>query len=463
MSFATAVSDPNLGRAGRPSGLRGLAARLRRDPDLPPFSGPRILVLSAVLLMMSTPGQTSGVSVFIDPMMEGLGVTRWQVSTAYLVGTMLGALGLPAVGRYLDLRGPRRATMIIGAAFSAALIGMSAVGNLVFLALGFTGIRLLGQGGLSIVAGIAPGRWYERRRGAAIVATTSIGSAAAVTIPLLSTIIIINFGWRQAWLVLATLVWLIVVSIGRWGLIDDPSDIGQRLDGNASEGAAQDVTTSGTTSRPTRRSFTAREAMRTPVFWSVLLVVVVASLVVTGVNFHQISILGEQGLTPIQAATNYVPQTFAGLAVSLWAGIQIDRVHPRFMAVAMLILLAGTLTSVSLVQPGLRAALFGAVLGSTQGIMRAVESAAYPVIFGMRHAGEIRGIVRSVAVGASALGPLLIAAGYEATGSYQRVFNGLLPLLVISIVVVLLVPDTTRSTPDPDEHPGGTPQAVPAS
>lgn len=440
-----------------------MTARLRRDPDLPAFSGPRILFFSAVLLMMSTPGQTSGVSVFIDPMMEGLNLTRSQVSTAYLVGTLLGAIGLPAVGRYLDLRGSRRATMMIGAAFGFALIGMSAVGGLVFLAVGFTGIRLLGQGGLTIVAGIAPGRWYDRRRGAAIVATTSIGSAAAVAIPLLSTVIIINFGWRQAWLVLAALVWLIVLSIGRWGLIDDPSDVGQQLDGNGPESDGRDDTPSGAVTRPTQQSFTAREAMRAPIFWSVLLAAVVGSLITTGVNFHQISVLGEQGLTPIQAATNYVPQTLAGLAVSLWAGVQIDRVHPRFMAMFMLALLAMTLMSVSLVEPGLRAALFGAILGSTQGIMRAVESAAYPVIFGMRHAGEIRGIVRSVSVGASALGPLIIAAGYEATGSFQRVFNGLLPLLVISIVVLLLTPDTTRRAPNPDENPGGASQAAPAS
>ena len=412
------------------------------------------MLLSAALIMMSTPGQTSGVSVFIDPMMEGLSLTRSQVSTAYLVGTLLGALGLPAVGQYLDLRGPRRATMIIGAAFGLALVGMAGVGNLVFLALGFTGIRLLGQGGLTIVAGITPGRWYERRRGAAIVATTSLGAAAAVAIPLLSTFVILTLGWRQAWLILAIAVWGIVPSIGRWGLIDDPSDVGQRIDGNGPRTSTDASDPAAPQAPPKRSSFTAREAMRTPVFWSILFAAVVGSMVTTGVNFHQISVLGEQGLTPIQAATNYLPQTLAALAVSLWAGVQIDRVHPRFMAALMLALLAGTLMSVSFVTPGVRAMLFGAILGTTQGVMRAVESAAFPVIFGMRHAGEIRGIVRSVSVGASALGPLVIGAGYDSTGSYQGVFTGLLPLLLIGIIVVLVVPDTTAKRPDPGAAAG---------
>ncbi len=440
-----------------------MRSRLRRDPSLPPFSGPRIVFFSAVLLMMSTPGQTSGVSVFIDPMMAGLDLTRSQVSTAYLVGTLLGALGLPSVGRYLDRRGPRRATMIIGAAFGAALVGMSGVGNLVFLALGFTGIRLLGQGGLSIVAGIAPGRWYERRRGAAIVATTSLGSAAAVAIPLLSTFVIIHFGWRQAWLLLAVLVWLIVPSIGRWGLIDDPTDVGQRMDGNSPGTGPQNTSASMPAGRPAQRSFTAREAMRVPIFWSILLAALVGSLVTTGVNFHQISVLGEQGLTPLEAATNYLPQTLAALSVSLWAGVRIDRVHPRFMAAFMLVLLAVTLMSVSFVQPGLRAILFGVVFGANQGFMRAVESAAFPIIFGMRHAGEIRGIVRSVSVAASALGPLVIATGYAATGSYRGVFTSLLPLLLVSAVVLLIVPDSTRSAPEPDEHPDRSTDTTPAS
>jgi hypothetical protein len=54
------------------------------------FSGWRIVALAAFALGMSGPGQTAGVSVFVDPMMTSLDLTRSQVSTAHLVGTLGG-------------------------------------------------------------------------------------------------------------------------------------------------------------------------------------------------------------------------------------------------------------------------------------------------------------------------------------------------------------------------------------
>ncbi len=89
------------------------------------FSGWRIVAVAAIALGMTGPGQTVGVSVFIDPMIEALGLTRSQVSGAYLIGTLSGAFALPHVGRFLDARGTR---------ITMALVG------LVSLVLGFAGI-----------------------------------------------------------------------------------------------------------------------------------------------------------------------------------------------------------------------------------------------------------------------------------------------------------------------------------
>ena len=63
---------------------------------------------------MTAPGQTVGVSVFVDPMIADLGVSRSEISIAYFVGTLTGATALPSVGRWIDRVGVRRVMLIIG-------------------------------------------------------------------------------------------------------------------------------------------------------------------------------------------------------------------------------------------------------------------------------------------------------------------------------------------------------------
>ncbi|MEX2551353.1 MAG: hypothetical protein WD638_14120, partial [Nitriliruptoraceae bacterium] len=141
------------------------------------FSGWRIVAMAAVALGMTGPGQTAGVSVFIDPMMASLEVTRSQISAAYLVGTLSGAVALPRVGRLIDDRGARTAMALVGGVFGVVLTAMAGVTGLLTLAVGFAGIRMFGQGALGLVAKNAVAPWFDRRRGTAMGATSAIGGA----------------------------------------------------------------------------------------------------------------------------------------------------------------------------------------------------------------------------------------------------------------------------------------------
>jgi MFS family permease len=170
------------------------------------FAGWRIVTFAAIALGMSGPGQTAGVSVFVDPMMAALELSRSQVSTAYLVGTLGGALAMPRIGRLIDDRGARVAMAIVGGAFGVVLAAMAGVTGLVTLVLGFTGIRMFGQGGLSLIASTAVAPWFDRRRGFAIGVTSAVGSALPSLVPLVAAFAIDATTWRVAWLLLAVRV-----------------------------------------------------------------------------------------------------------------------------------------------------------------------------------------------------------------------------------------------------------------
>jgi MFS family permease len=361
-----------------------------------------------------------------DEALGALELTRSEVSTAYLVGTLGGAVAMPRVGRLIDDRGARVAMALVGGVFGVVLAAMAGVVGIVTLVLGFTGIRAFGQGGLSLVATTSVAPWFARRRGLAIGVTAAVGSALLSLVPILSATVIDRIGWRLAWVALALLVWAVVLPIALRGMIDRPADVGQQVDGDvapvddAAEAAAR------------ARDLTRGQALRAPMFWAVAAAVAATGMIGTGLAFHQIDLLGEQGLTPVQAAANFLPQTAAALTATLLVGSMVDRFAPRWVLLTSMLLLAAAMAAVPLVSPGVVAALYGMAVGAAGSSVRALEAAAFPKLFGITHLGSIRGVVTAISVASTAFGPLALSLGRDLTGSYVEV---LLWLLVVPLAV----------------------------
>ena len=113
--------------------------------------------------------------------------------------------------------------------------------------------------------------------------------------------------------------------------------------------------------------------------------------------------------------------------------------------------LGGTMAFVPFVTPGLLAVLYGLLLGSSTGAVRSLEAAASPKLFGLRELGSIRGVFRLIGVAASAIGPVVLAAGRDLTGSYAATLTVLVALPAAVAVTALIVSNR------PPEHPAATP------
>jgi MFS family permease len=415
-------------------------------PSRVPFFGWRVVVLCAITLGMTAPGQTVGVSVFIDPMMEGLGLSRSQVSGAYLVGTLSGAVTMPWFGRLLDRRGPRFTLTVIVLGFAAVLAAMSGVVGLVTLTLGFVGIRMLGQGALSMTATTTVAYWFDRHRGRAIGISSAAGQGMMTIAPLSLAALVAGIGWRQAWLVAAGVVGGVCLLIARLGIPDSPSAVGQHVDGRMPEEGEPPARPWGVKRR---------EAARSRMFWALTGGVFTTGLIGTAMAFHQISILGEQGLTPIQAAANFIPQTVAGLLATLGTGALVDHLRPRWVLAASMTTLSGAVLMLPLVGPDWTAILFGAAIGAAGGSARALEAAALPRFFGTVYLGSIRGTVMALTVVGTAIGPLVLALGHAASGSYVPALRWLLVLPAVVVVLGLTADAPTRPSSPTVEGPAG--------
>ena len=71
----------------------------------PIYYGWIILAAATVGQILTSPGQTSSVSIFIERFIHDLCVSRSLVSSLYTIGTLTASFALPLVGRQIDRRG----------------------------------------------------------------------------------------------------------------------------------------------------------------------------------------------------------------------------------------------------------------------------------------------------------------------------------------------------------------------
>jgi len=411
-----------------------------------------VAILTSIL---TGPGQTIGVSVFIDPMVQALGIGRSAVSGAYLVGTLIGASAMPSLGRFIDQRGVRRAQVLVGVAFALALVNMSAVDNLVWLMAGFAGIRMMGQGALSMIPTVSVSLWFHRRRGVAMGVLATAAGAGIMGVPLALDATIAATSWRWAWLLAAGVVAATVVPLGWFALIDRPSAVGQVPDGGPGPAVAAGAGPQGAAEpvrwwtrllpirsavrrvAPDLPSLTRSQAVRTRQFWILATVSTTVGMLITGLNFHQIDLLGEAGLSSGQAAAMFLPQIIGSSATGIAVGWLIDRVGVRLVpALAMALLIVVHLLGAS-VSAGPLVFLYAISLGATAGATRATTGTLLPGYFGTDHIGSIQGVMTVTGVAGSAAGPVTLALVEQWSGSYRGASLALMALPILALVFTL--------------------------
>jgi MFS family permease len=355
--------------------------------------------------------------VFVDPLIAEFGWSRTAVSGLYTAGSLTAAASMFGVGWLLDRFGARMMLTGIGLLMGLAALWMSTVDSQLQLYVGFAGLRLLGQGSLTLVPTALVAVWFVRRRGRT-TALAGLGMMVGqVVFPPLIHLLINNYGWRDAWIVLAVIIWVLLVPAAVLLVRRSPESVGLRAD-NAALGSPEDAASATTTS-----GWTLREAMSTNAFWLLLFASSSQSLISTGLTFHQADVLGARGLgSGVSAAVLSVmgPSAFAGMMLS---GILADRYPGRYLLVFSQVLLMLAMLVVMFLTTAWQAFAYGAMAGFSMGFGMTVSAVIWPNYFGTRHLGRIRGVASSMMVAAAALGPLPLALVLAAPVSYSAVLG----------------------------------------
>jgi len=376
-----------------------------------------IVAAGSMLTAMTFPGQTAGLSPFTDPLIATLDIDRTAISFSYLLATLTGALTMPILGRVLDKYGAKRALIVIGFLLAIVVFSASFISDIIGLTASYVGLRMTGQGALSLAATTLIARTITHKPGLALGIVGAVGSAGISLAPVGVERLIAFTDIATAWRIEAALVAVIVIPIA----LLLPKDL------------PQTTTETGThIVIVPEAGYTSAQALRTGMFWVLASSGFMVGMLSTGLAFHLISILGAQGLSTVEAAANFIPQTVAAVAATLGLGAIVDRIDPRWGVAGSMLTLSGTLVLLPFVNVGITGIIFGLLLGAAMGSLRGVEAAAFVRYYGRGHIGAIRGIATSIGLASTALGPLYFALGLSLSGSYApaSLLAALFPLLV---------------------------------
>ncbi len=402
-----------------------------------PFYGWWIVIFGGLVAFSSGPGQTYTFSVFIDPMIEDTGIERTTISTLYAVGTGVSAGMVMLVSRLADRVGARTTCAFAGAALGFACFAMAFSHGAVAFFLSFAALRALGQGSLTINAQLLVAQWFSRLRGRAMSMMALGFPLSLALLPALSRTLIDSIGWREAYMVLGVMVWVLVVPGALLVARNRPEDIGLFPDG-------ADVPPEGEAAPTGEPIKDRRPVLTSPTFWMLALPLSTASLVVTGLMFHQTSIFAERGLSAGTAAAVFVPVAISAAGSSIVAGFAVDRIGPKptfYAGMTFLLMAMGMIWFLDL--PG-GFILYGVLLGATNGVSMLVSGVTWAHFYGRNGLGRIQGTAMMVMITASALGPMPLAWLEAWTGGYSTgiVMMAVLPVLAI-VTMALARPQRT--------------------
>jgi MFS transporter, OFA family, oxalate/formate antiporter len=419
--------------------LKPINPRTSRMISRTPFFYGWIIVIAGTFgLIMTGPGQTYAVSIFIEHFIHDLGLSRTLVSGLYGIGTLAGSFALPLIGREIDRRGSRTTAVAIALLFGLACVFMGFIQNGLMLLAGFVAIRMLGQGGLGLVSQNVINQWWVARRGLIMgVSGLGVSLLGIGVLPGLINWLVTLYGWRLAYMLLGGVLLLAMAPLAWLFFRDRPELYGLHPDGRQMAIDEAELAVA-------EENWTLAEARRTAMFWIMSGSLALIAMLITGLYFHMVSIFADNGLASSAAAAVYAPIALATAAFTLAGGLLLDRVPARVMLSAALFLLAFSLWFAQHLSGVAAATLYGAALGGTSGLFHVVGMVVWARYYGRKHLGSITGVTATVVIIGSALGPLPLGAARDWLGSYNQA-------LTLLAVFPLLLGGATLFTPRPQK------------
>lgn len=369
------------------------------------------VVLAASLLILAAAGGLWSVfGVFFEPILTEFGWSRALLSGAVSTRMFVMALSGILAGRLTDRYGPKPVAiccaLLLGLSFFL-ISKMNAVWQL-YLLLGVT--TGIGMCGIWIPMISTVSRWFIRRRGIMTGIVLSGSSLGMIIAPPIVSRLIISYGWRNSFVIIAVSVTIIVAGASLF-LKRDPEQIGQLPDGNK-----EFVAETGAS------SFSLRKAMRTSQFWLFCGIFICIWFSANPIWVHIVIHAIDLGITPTSAANILAIMGASGLAGRLLVGGIADKYGYKKALFSGFILTSLSLFWLLTANHLWSLYLFAAVFGFGIAGLIVLESPVVAKLFGLNSLSVLVATVEFVSVVFSLPSPILAGYIHDSTGGYNLAF-----------------------------------------
>jgi MFS family permease len=408
---------------------------------LPFFYGWLIVAITMVAGFLAAGVSNITMAVVLKPISEDLGWSRTLTAAAITLGACLGGLLSPLFGPIADRLGPRLLLPAGGALVGLLAFGVSLSTEPWQFYVTFVPARALTEFLLcGMIAFTTAANWFylKRPRVMGLVAlSTPLGSAV---LSLVYQFFVLRYSWRSAFLALGVALWGFVVIPGLIFLRRRPEDLGLHPDGLAAPPSrhteSMDMYSAG--SATAERSWSRAEAVRSPTLWLLVSSAFLAAIGTGGVAFHTAAYFTDVRIAPTIAAGAVSVMALSGaFGNGLWGALA-ERLHPRRLSVATMIVSAASVGLLMQVSTAGAAYLFALLFGLNArgaGVLMQILIARY---FGRASFGAISSVLDPFHKGGLGLGALLAGIVFDYAGGYQPVFTIFLLSYLLSALLIFL-------------------------
>jgi MFS family permease len=360
----------------------------------------RLLLFGFVMTFGSSLGQTYFIALFSGQIRADLDISHGTFGAIYSAATLVSAIILLWSGTLIDRMELRRFAYmsVIGLALGCLILAGSQ--GMVSLFIAILVLRHLGQGLMSMAGVTSIVRYIDHQRGKAN-AISGIGfSFSEAVLPSAIIGLLVVLGWREAWLLCAIVLVVVLPLMIHWLLGAHEVRHSQYLAKISVENEAS--------TRVTQRQWTRGEVIRDPLLYLFMPVLLTQPMLYTGFMFHQVQLVEEKGWSLMLWGSLYLLYALTTIAMKLVSGVLVDRFGAiRLMPLLALPLGLGLLllsTSDSI----LIAVLFMFLMGIGVGNYSTLSSPFYAEMYGTLHLGSIKSVTTAAMVFSSAITPVIM-------------------------------------------------------
>lgn len=380
----------------------------------------------------------------VVPLATEFNASRASMMFGMTVMMLVSGILSPLLGAQLDKRSVR-SMMLTGALFlGTGLICLSfiqAVWQFIFIFAVFFSFSMFSLG--SPTSSTLVTRWFHRYRGRALGMSALGMSLGGFVLPIITQLLIEDFGWRMAFLMLGLLVLLFTFPILLLLIKNSPADKGLLIDGDVGETKnveASSAVTDTATATVNQVHYSTAALLRQRSFWLMGVAVGLSFSIYSAMTTNFALFAIGQGVEPIKAAQLVSLIALCGMLGKILFGYAADKVSLKFgLWGAQLLMVACLLLLIQSSTRSYQTMMVAAVaLGLAAGGLAPVLGAMLAKVFGTANYGRVMGNMNLLAMCFILTGPIGAGKIFDMTGSYIPAFQ--LYVGILALAAVILIP-----------------------